>query len=235
MSMAELGVPVEDWTPPPWPGPMRLDGRYVRIEPLGPGHAAALHAANRVDDAIWEYLPYGPFADAAAYAAWVGAMAGTADPLFFALTDLERGTPGGVASLMRIAPEVGSIEVGHICLSPALQRTRAASEMIFLFAGWVFREGYRRFEWKCNALNRGSRRAAERFGFSFEGVFRNHMIVKGRNRDTAWFAMTDADWDCLKPAWQAWLDPANFDAAGRQIRALGDLTGPCRVASDPGP
>jgi RimJ/RimL family protein N-acetyltransferase len=231
--MTQLGVPVEDWTPPPWPGPMRLDGRFVRIEPLGRRHAAALHAANRADDAIWDYLPYGPFGDAAAYAAWVEAMAGKADPLFFALTDLERGTPGGVASLMRIAPEAGSIEVGHICLSPSLQRTRAASEAIFMFAAWVFREGYRRFEWKCHALNRGSRRAAERFGFSFEGVFRNHQVVKGRNRDTAWFAMTDVDWTCLKPAWEAWLDPANFDASGRQIRALGALTALCRVASDP--
>ena len=104
----------------------------------------------------------------------------------------------------------------------------------FLFADWVFRAGYRRFEWKCNALNRASRRAAERFGFSFEGVFRNHMVVKGRNRDTAWFAMTDGDWAYLKPAWEAWLDPGNFDEAGRQRRGLGELTAGCRVASDPG-
>ena len=134
---------------------------------------------------------------------------------------------------MRISPEAGSIEVGHICLSPSLQRTRAASEMVFLLADWVFREGYRRFEWKCDALNRPSRRAAQRFGFSFEGVFRQHLIVKGRNRDTAWFAMTDGDWACLRPAWAAWLDPANFDAAGRQRRALGALTAPCRAGSDP--
>jgi RimJ/RimL family protein N-acetyltransferase len=213
---------------------MRLEGRYARLEPLAPAHAGALHAANRVDDAIWDYLPYGPFADEGAYAAWVEQAAGKADPLFFAITDIGRGTPGGVASLMRIAPETGSIEVGHICLSPSLQRTRAASEAIFLLADWVFLEGYRRFEWKCDALNRPSRRAAERFGFSFEGVFRQHLIVKGRNRDTAWFAMTDGDWECLRPAWEVWLDPANFDGDGRQIRALGDLTGPCRVASDPG-
>ena len=136
-------------------------------------------------------------------------------------------------SLMRITPEAGSIEVGHICFAPSLQRTRAASETIFLFADWVFREGYRRFEWKCDALNRPSRRAAERFGFSFEGVFRQATMVKGRNRDTAWFAMTDGDWRCLAPAWEAWLDPANFDAGGRQRRPLGALTAPCRVASDP--
>ena len=162
-------------------------------------------------------------------------MAGKADPLFFALVDRDTGRPGGVASLMRITPEAGSIEVGHICLAPAMQRTRAASEMIFLFADWLFREGYRRFEWKCDALNLPSRRAAQRFGFSFEGVFRQHLIVKGRNRDTAWFAMTDGDWRCLRPAWAAWLDPANFDAAGGQRRALGALTAPCRAGSDPGP
>jgi len=228
-----FGVPVPDWVPPPWPGPMRLEGRYARLEPLAPGHAPALFAANRADDAIWDYLPYGPFDDEAGYAAWVTQAAGKADPLFFAATDLARGTPAGVMSLMRITPEAGSIEVGHICFAPALQRTRAATETIFLLAEWVFREGYRRFEWKCDALNRPSRRAAERFGFSFEGVFRQATIVKGRNRDTAWFAMTDEDWGCLRAAWEAWLDPANFEASGRQRQALGTLTGPCRVASDP--
>lgn len=230
-----LGVAVPDWVPPPWPGPVRLEGRYLRLEPLTPAHAPALFAANRVDDRIWDFLPYGPFAEEADYVAWVTGMAGKPDPLFFALVDRATGQPGGVASLLRIAPEVGSIEVGHICLAPAMQRTRAASEMVFLFADWVFREGYRRFEWKCNALNRGSRRAAERFGFSFEGVFRNHLVVKGRNRDTAWFAMTDADWACLRPAWESWLDPSNFDGEGRQRVRLGTQTAPCRVASDPGP
>jgi RimJ/RimL family protein N-acetyltransferase len=232
--VADLGAFLGEWEPPPWPGPVGLAGRYVRVEPLRPGHAAALHAANRADDAIWDYLPYGPFGSESAYRDWVVEVAGKADPLFFALIDRERGAPGGVASLMNIVPERGSIEVGHICLAPALQRTRAASEAIYLFAEWVFREGYRRFEWKCNALNRASRRAAERFGFSFEGVFRNHMVVKGRNRDTAWFAMTDGDWACLKPAWEAWLDPGNFDAGGKQVQALGALTAHCRVAADPG-
>lgn len=227
-----FGDPLPDWTPPPWPGPVRLEGRYARLEPLTPALAPALYAVNRADDAIWDYLPYGPFGDEAAYAAWVTQAAGKPDPLFFAVTDLSRGSPGGILSLMRITPEVGSIEVGHICFAPSLQRTRAASETIFLLADWVFREGYRRFEWKCDALNRPSRRAAERFGFSYEGVFRQAAIVKGRNRDTAWFAMTDGDWRCLRPAWEAWLDPANFDADGRQRRALGALTGPCRVASD---
>ena len=228
-----LGQPVPGWIPPPWPGPMRLEGRWLRLDPLTVAHAAALDAANRADDAIWDYLPYGPFPEADGYRAWVEKVSGEPDPLFFALTDRAFGTPAGVASLMRINPDAGSIEVGHICLSPQIQRTRAASEMVFLFADWVFREGYRRFEWKCDALNRPSRRAAQRFGFSFEGVFRQHLIVKGRNRDTAWFAMTDGDWRRLKPAWEAWLDPANFDAGGRQRRSLAALTAPCRVASDP--
>ncbi|MFO1143879.1 MAG: GNAT family protein [Amaricoccus sp.] len=231
--MKRFGTELPDWTPPPWPGPMALEGRYLRLEPLAPPHADALFAANRADDAIWDYLPYGPFASLGDYRAWVTRMAGKPDPLFFAMIDRARGTPGGVASLLRIAPDSGSIEVGHICLSPSLQRTRAASEMIFLFADWVFREGYRRFEWKCDALNLPSRRAAERFGFSFEGIFRQATVVKGRNRDTAWFAMTDGDWRCLRPAWEAWLDPANFDAEGRQRQALGVLTGPCRVVTDP--
>ncbi|MFO1104710.1 MAG: GNAT family protein [Amaricoccus sp.] len=212
---------------------MRLEGRFVRLEPLGADHAAALHAANQADAAIWDYLPYGPFDSEADYAAWLARMAAGRDPLFFALVDQATGQPGGVASFLRITPESGSIEVGHICLAPVLQRTAAASEAIFLMADWAFANGYRRFEWKCDALNRPSRRAAERFGFSYEGIFRQATVVKGRNRDTAWFAMVDRDWPCLRAAWQTWLDPANFDAAGQQREALGALTGPCRAASDP--
>lgn len=226
-------APLADWMPPPWPGPLTLEGRYARVEPLAPHHAPALHAANCEDDGIWRWLPYGPFACESDYARWVADAAGHPDPLFFALHDRAAPGPAGVASLMRITPEHGTIEVGHVCLSPPLQRTRAASEAIFLLAEWVFRDGFRRFEWKCDAGNCRSRRAAGRFGFSFEGIFRNHKIVKGRNRDTAWFAMTDDDWLRLGPAWAEWLDPANFDADGRQHRRLGDLTGPCRVASDP--
>lgn len=231
--MPAFGEPLPGWTPPAAPQPMRLDGASVHLEPLTPAHAPALFAVNRESDAIWDYLPYGPFADEAAYAAWVESVSGAADPLFFAVVDTASGRPGGVMSFLRITPAAGSIEVGHICLAPRLQRTRAASEAIFLLADWSFRNGYRRFEWKCDALNLPSRRAAERFGFSYEGVFRQATVVKGRNRDTAWFAMTDGDWRCLRPAWQAWLAPANFDADGRQRRRLGDLTGQCRAASDP--
>jgi RimJ/RimL family protein N-acetyltransferase len=210
-----------------------LEGRYARLEPLSVAHAAALHAAMAVDDRIWDYLPYGPF-EAASYRDWVATAVAKPDPMFFAVMDRGCDAPAGVASLMRITPEMGTIEVGHICLAPALQRTRAASEMLSLLAEWVFDLGYRRFEWKCDALNLPSRRAAQRFGFSFEGVFRQHMVVRGRNRDTAWFAMTDGDWQRgLRAAHRAWLAPENFDAAGNQQRRLGALTGPCRVASDP--
>lgn len=233
--MARLGEIVEGFVPPPMPGPMTLTGRYVTLAPLGVADAPALDAANRVSDSIWDYLPYGPFPDLAAYAAWVASVADRPDPRFYTLTPTGADGPQGVASLMRAFPEHGTIEVGHICFAPALQRTPAASEMIYLFADWVFAAGYRRFEWKCDALNLPSRRAAERFGFAFEGVFRQHLIVKGRNRDTAWFAMTDKDWPCLKAAWGAWLDPANFDAAGQQRTRLGSLTAPCHVAAQPGP
>lgn len=221
------------WTPPPWPERAPIEGRWLRLEPLEPGHVPALHAANRADDRIWDWLSYGPFGCEAAYADWVAAALAKVDPMFFALADRATGEPGGVASLMRITPEAGSIEVGHICLSREMQRSRAASEMVSLLAVHVFELGYRRFEWKCNAANLASRRAAQRFGFSYEGVFRQAAVVQGRNRDTAWFAMTDGDWACLGPAHARWLAPENFDVAGMQKCRLGDLTAPCRVASDP--
>lgn len=231
--MAERGWIIEGWTPPPRPGPMVLEGAFVRLEPLESRHASALYMANAVDDAIWDYLPYGPFAGAGAYAKWVSGAARSEDPLFFALIDRDSGLPGGVLSYLRITPGGGSIEVGHICLAPATQRSRAATEAMYLLADWVFANGYRRFEWKCDALNAPSRRAAQRFGFSYEGVFRQATVVKGRNRDTAWFAMIDADWPCLSAGYRAWLAPENFDAAGRQATALGAFTAPCLVAADP--
>jgi RimJ/RimL family protein N-acetyltransferase len=211
---------------------MVLEGISVRLEPLAPHHASALHAATEVDDRIWDFLPYGPF-DAAAHAAWVEAMAGLADPFFLALTRSSAPGPEGVLALMRIVPEHGCIEVGHIRLGPALQRSRAATEALFLVLDWAFGVGYRRFEWKCDALNLPSRRAAQRFGFAYEGVFRQHMIVKGRNRDTAWFAITDGDWTRLRGAYLAWLDPGNFDPAGRQRERLSALTAPLCAAGDP--
>jgi RimJ/RimL family protein N-acetyltransferase len=230
-----LGAPVPGWTPPPRPGPDGFLGRWAELERLSaPKHAEALFAANAASDAIWDYMPYGPFARGEDYLGWTEEMAAKDDPFFYAIRDRETGVWGGVASFLRIAPEAGTIEVGHICLAPALQRTRAATEAMFQLMHWVFEAGYRRYEWKCNALNRASRRAAERLGFSYEGVFRQAAVVKGRNRDTAWFACIDSEWPALRAAYETWLDPANFDAAGRQRQALADLTRPILAARDPG-
>jgi RimJ/RimL family protein N-acetyltransferase len=233
--MSGFGEIVEGWTPPERPGPDGFLGRYVELERLnGAKHAEALHRANRVSDAIWNFLPYGPFGRGEDYLAWVEEMAAKTDPFFYAIRDRETGQWGGVASYLRITPEMGTIEVGHINFSPALQRTRAATEAMFHMMHWVFEAGYRRYEWKCNALNKGSRRAAERLGFSYEGIFRQAAVVKGRNRDTAWFACIDKEWPALRAAYEAWLDPSNFDAEGRQRQALADLTRPILVSRDPG-
>jgi RimJ/RimL family protein N-acetyltransferase len=230
----KFGDPVPGWTPPPVPGPEVLEGHYARLERLAPArHAADLHTANRADDRIWDYLPYGPFAAEADYRAWAEGAAAQADPYFYAILDRATGRARGVASFLRITPAAGSIEVGHINLAPVLQGTRVATEAMFLLADWVFSTGYRRYEWKCDALNLPSRRAAERLGFSYEGIFRQATVVKGRNRDTAWFAMIDKEWPALRAAYRAWLAPANFDAEGRQRTRLSDLTRPMLAARDP--
>lgn len=234
MAERRFGVAVAGWQPPARPGPPVIEGQHVRLERLDPGrHAADLHGANRMDDAIWDYLPYGPFADLAAYRGWADAMAGREDPFFYALVDRATARAGGVASYLRIDPQAGSIEVGHINLAPALQKSRAATEAISLMMGWAFHAGYRRFEWKCDALNLPSRRAAERYGMSYEGTFRQATVVKGRNRDTAWFAAIDKEWPALKAAHAAWLAPGNFDAEGRQKKSLADLTRGILVTRDP--
>ncbi len=229
-----LGELVEGWSPPASPAPMVLDGLYARLEPLDPSLADELHAANCEDltGAIWDYLPYGPF-ELAEYRDWVGKMAASRDPLFFAIRDKATGKLGGVMSYLRITPDSGFIEIGHLNFAPRLQRTRAASEAIYLTMQWAFAAGYRRFEWKCNALNVPSRRAAERYGMSFEGVFRQATMSKGRNRDTAWYAAIDKEWPVLKAAFETWLDPANFDARGQQRRSLSDLTRGILVTRDP--
>ena len=234
MAERRFGAPVGDWTPPARPGPEAIEGRYARLERLDPArHGQDLHAANLMNDAIWDYLPYGPFTELAGYLAWAEAMAVKEDPFFYAVVDLSTGRAGGVASFLRIEPAAGSIEVGHINLAPALQRTRAATEAICVMMGWAFEAGYRRFEWKCDALNLPSRRAAERYGMSHEGVFRQATVVKGRNRDTAWFAAIDKEWPALKTAHDAWLDPANFDGEGVQRQKLSGLTRPILVSRDP--
>ena len=231
--MPDLGTPVPGWRPPPRPDTAPMEGVFARLERLSVVHSPDLHAANSVDDAIWDYLPYGPFASEADYADWVAEAVAGDDPVFWAIKDLSTGRWSGVASYLRINPEAGSIEVGHINLSSELQNTRAATEAMFLMMRWAFEAGYRRYEWKCNALNRGSRRAAERLGFSFEGVFRQAAVIKGHNRDTAWFAAIDREWPKLRTAFETWLDPTNFDQTERQKTSLSALTAPILVARDP--
>ncbi|WP_238370050.1 GNAT family N-acetyltransferase [Heliomarina baculiformis] len=229
-----IGLPVPDWTPPPRPEGAVLEGRYARLEPLSAeDHAALLFAAYDGEDWLWDYMPVGPFSSASMYHRWV--KEATADPelCFYAVKDLETGQYGGVASYLRIDPAAGSIEVGNINYAPRLQRTRAATEAMALMMRWAFEAGYRRYEWKCNALNMPSRAAAQRLGFSYEGVFRQALVVKGRNRDTAWFAAIDREWPALSAAYAEWLSPDNFDAEGRQIERLSDLTRKIRVSDDP--
>jgi len=232
--MPAFGAPVPGWTPPPPPGPLTMEGRFVRLERLDPArHADEIHAANADSDAIWDYLPYGPFATKADWRAWAEGMAGLSDPYFYALRDLRTGRCGGVASYLRITPAAGTIEVGHINLAPALQRSPAATEAMALMMGWAFGAGYRRYEWKCDALNLPSRRAAQRLGLSHEGTFRQAAVVKDRNRDTTWFAAIDSEWPALSAAFAHWLDPASFDAGGQQCVSLSTLTAPLLAARDP--
>jgi RimJ/RimL family protein N-acetyltransferase len=232
--MAQAGEDLSGWQPPPRPTRQAIEGTHVRLEPLDADrHAADLHRTFAAHPALWDFMPYGPFASAADYHRWARNAGEGTDPLFFALRDTATGRCGGVASYLRIAPEAGSIEVGHICLSPEIARGVVSTEAMFLMMQWAFAAGYRRYEWKCNAANLASRRAAQRLGFSFEGVFRQHMITKGRNRDTAWFSIIDKEWPALAKALSAWLSPANFHADGRQKTRLSDLTRPAGAAPDP--
>ena len=213
-----------------------MTGRFCRLEILDADrHARDLHAANRLDQdgRMWTYLPYGPFDEVAAYDRWVREVAAATDPLFHAAIDLTTGRAVGVASYLRIDPPAGSIEVGHIAYSPLLQRTPAATETMYLMMRRAFELGYRRYEWKCDALNAPSRAAAQRLGLSFEGIFRQARVNKGRNRDTAWFAAIDSEWPALDRAFSQWLAPANFDEAGRQRVSLASLTRPVLVRLDP--
>ena len=220
-----IGFAVTGWTPPSRPSRAVLEGSYCRLEPLEPRHADDLYAANALDDGrMWTYMAYGPFESADSYRKWVETASAGSDPLFFAIVERGSGKPAGVASLMRIDPAAGSIEVGNLAYSPLLQRTPAATEAMYLMMRKAFELGYRRYEWKCNALNAPSRAAAQRLGFTYEGIFRQHMVPKGRNRDTAWFAIVDSEWPRLKAAFERWLDPTNFDSHGNQKMRLSDLT-----------
>ncbi|MGX9350970.1 GNAT family N-acetyltransferase [Shimia sp. W99] len=229
-----VGAAVPGWTPPPVSGGAVLEGNFARLEPLNAeAHAALLFRAYQADDWVWDYMPYGPFHSAAQYHRWVRETVANPDHFFYAIYSKEARTFTGVASYLRIKPAAGSIEVGNINFSPMMQGTRAATEAMFLMMQWAFEAGYRRYEWKCDALNAPSRRAAQRLGLSYEGVFRQALVYKGRNRDTAWFAAIDKEWPALKQAFEVWLSPRNFDAAGRQNESLSDLTRLVRVAEDP--
>ncbi len=224
-----VGFAVPDWKPPDAPSRQPMSGRTCRLEVLDPGrHADDLHAANMLDKEgrIWTYLPYGPFANSGAYREWANGVSKGSDPLFYSIVDSGTGKALGVASYLRITPASGSIEVGHINYSPLLQRKPAATEAMYLMMKRIFEAGYRRYEWKCDALNARSRTAAQRLGFSFEGIFRQATVYKGRNRDTAWYAMIDKEWPELNEAFKRWLDPHNFEADGRQRLRLSELTKP---------
>lgn len=224
-----IGFAVRDWRAPDPPSRQPIVGRTCRLEVLDPErHTDDLHAANMQDreGRIWTYLPYGPFAGLDEYGKWADEVSKGSDPLFYAIVDSVLEKAVGVASYLRISPASGSIEVGHINYSPLLQRTPAATEAMYLMMKRVFEAGYRRYEWKCDALNARSRSAAQRLGLSYEGIFRQATIYKGRNRDTAWYATIDREWPELESAFVRWLDASNFDAEGRQILPLAELTRP---------
>lgn len=246
-----IGGALPDWQPARRPGRMALQGRRVRLEPLAPErHADSLHAAflapgegpNDTPEARWTYSGGMPFADAGQYLAWLEAKAGSKDPLFYAIVEtpgatvettgaiveaVDEWTAGralGLASYLNIVPEHGSIEVGHIHFTPALRRTPAATEAMLLMMRHAFALGYRRYEWKCNALNAASQRAAERLGFCFEGIFRQHRVENGHSRNTAWFSLLDSEWPAVEARLERWLAPENFDPEGQQLRSLSATT-----------
>ena len=215
------------WKPRSLPVPTLLAGRHVTLIPLkAQRHTAELWKRLSGHDKVWDYLSDGPYATEADLKQALEKKQAGAAAVFLAIVPEKSGEAEGYASFMRMDPANGVIEVGNILMTPSLQRTTAATEAMYLMARHIFEDlGYRRYEWKCNANNAPSRRAALRYGFTFEGVFRQHMIVKGTNRDTAWFSMLDSEWPARKAAFEAWLDPGNFDAKGRQVRKLAQLAG----------
>lgn len=242
----DLGEAVPNWQVPPVPHDLTLQGKHCLITPLKEEHAADLYAAKQLDKEHinWRYLIYGPYDSAADYAAWVKSVVEESDPYFFTIATKAAGGDGGdggsdeylpvgIASYLRIAPTAGSIEVGHIHFSPALQGTRAATEAMYLMMKWVFDNGYRRYEWKCNALNQRSRQAAQRLGFSYEGIFRQALVAKGHNRDTAWFAVIDKEWPALSKCFEEYLADDNFTADNKQKTPLSSMTRPLLFKSDP--
>lgn len=222
---------LEGWTAPPFPPARVLEGRYCRLEPIDPArHLDDIWAVNAGNDHIWQWMPAHPPQTREAYGELLAMMAAKPGIVPFAIVDKADGRAKGHLWLMEIRPEHGVFEVGYITYSPVLQRTRVATEAIYLCGAYGFSLGYRRFEWKCNNLNLPSRRAALRFGFQYEGLFRQHMVVKGRNRDTAWFSILDSEWPVRAQDFERWLAPANFDAEGRQKHSLATFNQPVAMA-----
>lgn len=214
-----------DWQPVAVPAREPLHGRHIRLEPLETGrHGDELWQALQGPDSdplLWDYLPYGPFPERTAFDTWLAGHAASADPQFFAVIDLASQRAVGLLSFLRITPKDGCIEIGHVAFGSAMQRSPASTEAVYLLAELALGTlGYRRLEWKCNALNARSMRAAERLGFTFEGTFRQHMVIKGQNRDTAWFSIIDKEWPACRAAFQRWLAADNFDAQGQQRQRL---------------
>lgn len=230
-----IGFPVINWQSATRPSPKILAGRFCRLEPLdAKKHTEDLFAANAIDveGRSWTYLPYGPFDSLSSYTSWVEKCCSNTDPLFFAIIDQQTGKAVGIASYLRIDPTSGSIEVGHLNFSPRMQQTPLATEAMWLMMREAFTLGFRRYEWKCNALNMPSRSAAQRLGLSFEGIFRQATVIKGLNRDTAWYAAIDKEWPALNEAFQQWLSPSNFDDEGIQLSSLSELTKPILFSRD---
>lgn len=224
-----IGSPVDNWAGAAMPGADPMNGRTVRIEPLDPdARAEELFEAYSLDQEgrLWTYMSSGPFASSDDLREEMRRMCDLPDSqqMVHAIVDVERESATGIASYMRIDQKVGSIEIGWICMSPLLQRSIQSTEAMYLMARRVFDElGYRRYEWKCDALNAGSMRAAERLGFTYEGTFRQDRVYRGRNRDTAWFSIIDSEWPSLRDAYESWIDPVNFDSDGKQLVSLSQL------------
>ena len=234
MTIQPIGFSIGDWTPPVRPPAEPMIGRYCRLERLDADRdGQSLFDAYALDSEgrNWTYLPQGPFENYAEFHIWLSGMAKLDDPFFFTIIDAESQTSVGIASYLRITPPAGSIEVGHIHYSPLLQRTPAATEAMYLMMKQAFALGYRRYEWKCDALNAPSRMAAQRLGLSYEGIFRQATVYKQRNRDTAWYATIDREWPDLKQAFEQWLDPNNFDNDRNQKIRLSTLTAPLLKAT----
>lgn len=229
-----LGSLVENWTSAARPGALQLRGHWASLSNMDSARdAKGLWSVFQDAPWVWDYLFEAPPSDFAVFEQIVQVNADRSLQPCYTICRANDDAPLGYACFWIVVPEMGSIEIGNVNLSPALQKTPIATEAFFLMIDWAFANGYRRMEWKCNALNVPSRKAAQRMGFSFEGVFRNHSVVKGRSRDTAWFAITDEDWVALRPAFLRWLSPDNFDNLGRQKTALSDLTRPHLYQADP--